>query len=314
VSSIRKALKNLPKTLDETYERMLLNIDEEYGQEALNALLWLAFSERPLRLEEAAEAIVVNPQSNPPFDPEEKLPDPRNVLQILGSLAVVFSNDLVNDQQQLSGLKGVEVIKLAHFSVKEYLLSERILRGPASKFAASTIVTHRFIAESCVQYILYYCGSDSKALTSEDLVSFPLLQYACQFWYVHVKSIPLGDQDPINAIICRLFTSVSALSTWLQIHRPDIPTSKPFETVNGIAQPLYFASDIGLETVVQLLLRKGEEVDARNENGQAAIHRAAANGHTAVVLLLLDQGANLELEDVDGCTPLSHAAKMAMQH
>ncbi len=83
MSLIRKALGNLPKTLDDTYSRLFLEIDEDYREEAMNALLWLAFSNRPLLLTELAEAIVVKPQAEPPFDPEERFPDPESVLQIL---------------------------------------------------------------------------------------------------------------------------------------------------------------------------------------------------------------------------------------
>ena len=247
VGPIRKALKNLPKTLDDTYARILVNIDMDYHQEALTALLWLAFSERPLRIDEVAEATAINPQSDLAFDPKERFPDPRDVLQILSSLVTVSSKDDGYESPQL-------VIRLAHFSVKEYLLSDRILSGPAPKFSITSILANDFIAKSSLLYILHYNESDSKATSPEDLECFPLLQYACQFWYTHAKSIPVGSQESINPIIFKLFLSNTTLATWLQAHRPDIPTQKPFAFRNDPGSPLYYASDIGLEAVVRLLL------------------------------------------------------------
>jgi hypothetical protein len=94
VSLIRKALRDLPKTLDDTYSRLFLEIDDAYREEAMKAMLWLAFSDRPLLLEELAEAIVIRPLSHPPFDPEERFPDPESVLQILSSLVSTMQEEI----------------------------------------------------------------------------------------------------------------------------------------------------------------------------------------------------------------------------
>ena len=72
-------------------------------------------------------------------------------------------------------------IRLAHFSVKEHLISERIQCGAVSEFRATDIDAHRFIVESCLQYIFHYDESDFKTTSLEDLERFPLLQYACRF-------------------------------------------------------------------------------------------------------------------------------------
>ncbi|KAF8535856.1 hypothetical protein BDD12DRAFT_808232 [Trichophaea hybrida] len=106
-------------------------------QETLRSLMWLAFSERPLRIEELAEAIVLNPQSDPYFDPEERFPDPHNILRILGSLVTISPSP-----------DAAEKIRLTHFSVKEYLLSSRICLSSAAKFGFSDVAANHFIAES----------------------------------------------------------------------------------------------------------------------------------------------------------------------
>jgi len=293
VSAIRKSLKNLPKTLDDTYARILTNIEEDYQQEAINALLWLAFSERPLKIEEIAEAAVVNPQSDPPFNPEERFPNPNSVLQILAGL-VTISPQLV--------------VRLAHFSVKEYLLSDRIPKGLVRKFSASSITANDFIARSCLLYILHYDESDSKAMSSDDLKRFPLLQYACQFWYIHAKSIPVQSRKSIDPVSFRLFLSDTALLAWLQVHRPDSPHEQPFSFPINACLPLYYAADIGLEALVQQLLEYHVDVDAKNSDGTTALYRAAWNGHEAVVRLLLEHHADVDAKDSGGTTALYWAA------
>jgi hypothetical protein len=107
VSTVKKVLSGLPKTLDDTYARILTNIDEDYHQVTLRSLMWFAFSERPLRIEELAEAIVLNSQSDPCFDQEERFPDPHNILRILGSLVTIASSPDTGEE-----------IRLGHISVK----------------------------------------------------------------------------------------------------------------------------------------------------------------------------------------------------
>lgn len=59
------------------YSRIFSGIDEAYRQDAKSALIWLAFAERPLPLEELAEATIIHPSADPPFDPEERFPEPQ---------------------------------------------------------------------------------------------------------------------------------------------------------------------------------------------------------------------------------------------
>jgi hypothetical protein len=49
----------MPKTLDETYERALLEIDEDMRQDAQRLFQCLSVSIRPLRVEELAEILAI---------------------------------------------------------------------------------------------------------------------------------------------------------------------------------------------------------------------------------------------------------------
>ena len=306
-AALLNALKTLPKTLDDTYARILNNIDEEDKQQARRALLWLAFSGRPLRIEEVAEAAVVDPQLSPPFDPEERLIDPcNNILEILGSL-VTTSSMGVSSNVSDDNLPSKE-LRLAHFSVREYLTSERIQCSKVSSFGAKDVGAHTFITESCLQYIFHYDESDSKTTSPKDLEDFPLLRYTCEFWYTHVKLIPLGSQKPIESVILRLFLSDTVLLSWLRIHRPGRPWHKPLEDQDAVGTALYYASNIGLQAVVQVLLDEGADVNAKDEYGGTALYRAAWNGHEAVVRRLLEHKADVDAKDNNGETALSRAA------
>jgi uncharacterized protein len=60
--------------------------------------------------------------------------------------------------------------------------------------------------------------------------------------------------------------------------------------------------------VVQLLLEKGADIEAKNNNDRStALHFAAEKGPKAVVRLLLKKGANIEAKDSNGRTALGLA-------
>ena len=66
-------------------------------------------------------------------------------------------------------------------------------------------------------------------------------------------------------------------------------------------------SDEDVKKVVEFLLDKGAEVNARNDNGATALHWACYKGYLETARLLLDHGAVLEAKDEDNDTPLHWA-------
>src|SRR5712691_4881091 len=76
-ASIRSVLDDLPKSLDETYGRTLLGIDEEKREYAQRLFRCLTVSIRPLRVEELAEILAVqfDQEESPIFDADWRPPD-----------------------------------------------------------------------------------------------------------------------------------------------------------------------------------------------------------------------------------------------
>ncbi|HME59147.1 MAG TPA: ankyrin repeat domain-containing protein [Terracidiphilus sp.] len=67
------------------------------------------------------------------------------------------------------------------------------------------------------------------------------------------------------------------------------------------------AAEFGGAEVVKLLLDKGANIDARGKYGDTALIRAAGQGKADVVKLLLERGANIGATDGNGYTALSSA-------
>jgi hypothetical protein len=95
-SKIRAAMHNLPSTLDDFYNRILLDIRKEDQEFAYRALQWISFAARPLSLKELAEAVIISPEREPCLDDEDRFMDSKDLLDILPS-GLVSSVDVPLD-------------------------------------------------------------------------------------------------------------------------------------------------------------------------------------------------------------------------
>ena len=76
-----KQLAELPKGLDEIYNRILRNIDEKHRADTRTFLQWLAFCKWPMTIEQIAETITVDfSEECPVFNRDKRYADPRDVL------------------------------------------------------------------------------------------------------------------------------------------------------------------------------------------------------------------------------------------
>jgi hypothetical protein len=80
-TTVMVQLESLPKGLYETYDRILVKIDEQAGH-TKTFLRWLCFSVRPMKLAEISETIVVNLDAadGPRHIPGNRYFDVRDVL------------------------------------------------------------------------------------------------------------------------------------------------------------------------------------------------------------------------------------------
>jgi len=72
--------------------------------------------------------------------------------------------------------------------------------------------------------------------------------------------------------------------------------------------PLHVAAFNGNKAIVELLLGKGADVNAKANNGATPLHLAAVRGSVEVATLLLESGAQINATDNDGWTPLHSAS------
>lgn len=193
---------------------------ERQQWEAIKLLQFLTFAERPLELIEAIDIIAVNLTETPSFYPINRMPEPLEIVEVCSSLVVLDLHDPENKRLQL-----------AHFTVKEYLISGRMRSDLLEHFRE--VPAHSSIVKICLGYLesvlpsitsIWVSTPDYMNITGRDLdlgkaaweldqLRFPLMNYAIDTWPVHAR---LCNQDPGTAMqIQRFFNHKSCLIKWL---------------------------------------------------------------------------------------------------
>lgn len=303
LSALRKALSTLPRTLDETYARILQSLGST-GQlpDAITALQWLCYSNRPLQLSEVVEILAIENGDDGGFDPEERLPDPADIMLVCSSLISYNvggsnsddprdGNSSGNDSYDDSMAGGLTTqIRLAHFSVKEYLLSDRCLLRLDFQMPSC----HMAMAEGCLHYLLYLY--ENLPLTKDLVDQHPLSQYAAEHWWQHAQSTDhILNPTVINLARRMLMYEDAGVLPWVQLYNVDAPWQGMdlSLTTKDVAQPLYYAASIGVWEVIENIIPLIDDVNAQGGRYGNALQAASVRGYEKIVQILLDVGVDV---------------------
>jgi ankyrin repeat protein len=288
---VRATLRSLPKTLDETYDRILVGISETDRAYTFRALQWLAFSARPVSIAEAAEAMIVDLDcALPHVDRDRALRDPHDLLDICASLVRLSSVDNKYNLREPN-----EVLELAHFSVKEYLVSSRVLDGPAAGFGLQERVAHRSLAECCLAYLLTF----DCPMSNSDLSAHPLARYSARYWPFHTHQAG-QDCNAINKLGTMLISpGQSFFENSLCLYDDEYAGATVFR-----GGPLYYMALYGFPSLAGAAIKSNADINARGGKFGSALQAASALGHLEVVRLLLDHGADANAQGGFYCNAL----------
>ena len=300
-SSIRKTLSELPTTLDETYERTFEGIPKEQKRHAHRLFQCLVAAIRPLRVEELAEIFAIKFDQDEaygfmdgwrPENPEEA------ILSACSTLIAVIDDE-----------EGSKIVQFSHFSVKEFLVSDRLRTlevGNLRDFHIHLGAAHTILAQACLAVLLQLDEKTDK----KRIATYPLALYAAQHWFNHAKYEGVASQ--VQDAMEQLFDpSKPYLASWLWIHNVDGgPVHGSIDTLSHHPSPpkataLYYAMTCGL--IEYLISARAEDVNAKCSGHGTLLHVASRNGDLNAVSLLFDHGANVNLTNEHGRTPLCEA-------
>ena len=306
LSSIRNELKNLPESLEATYSRILAKVPTAHFNETKLLLMLLAFATRPMTLQEVAEATAVNLEMQH-FSVDDRFLDAYDLLEFCSSLVTL--SEFINSPKSPFFKEGIyqhgavppdiRVIQFAHFSVKEYLLSELTRKTIPAPLQINETQSHNSIAQACLIYLLDF--SEGKRVSHFNHDKFPFLAYASRHWPTHAAF--KADQGLFEALIMRLFDPEddTALMNYLNLYDPrrhhasfrvPIPKIAQNRHRRDFAPPIYYACLHGLRPVLDFMLSKNQKSNLSSEALGIGLAAAASQGYEDLVEILLKEGAD----------------------
>ena len=254
---------------------------------------------RPLRLEELAEVLAFDfdeaPGGIPKLNSDWRREDQEQaVLSTCSSLITV-----VDDGDS-------RVVQFSHFSVKEYLTSDRlaVATGDISFHHIDLELAHTILAQACLGVLLRL--DDSPRETS--VLRFPLAEYAARHWVDHAlhKDVSLRIKSGIEDLFD---PDQPHFRRWTQIHDVD-------DNIWGLADgetrpelleaaPVYYAALCGFPSVVEKLISEHpEHINARGGSCGTVLHAASKWNHLTIVQSLLKHDADVNARGQWERTPL----------
>ncbi|KAF3294821.1 hypothetical protein TWF132_002751 [Orbilia oligospora] len=324
--TIDKVTSQLPKTIDEAYEKILSRSCKH--EEAKRLLQIVVAASRPLNLEEMYVAFTLK-ESHRSYDSLKPKLNSKEMER--------FGYDM-RDRCGLFVRVVDSKIYLIHQTAKEFLVQREdkeekkkrlhsTHRNTSWKYSLRMRHCHQLLADICMQHLSKFAELEIDPLTKEDelpdyVKKYPFIDYSAKNWVAHLKNSQLQagfDKVTAQSILALCDNTTKRCQTWFRIYWTSTNTdfSESFTT-------LMILSYFGIAPVVELFLKWNYDIDLDERDDKykrSALSWAARNGFDAVVTGLLRGapwkgliylpfrygGANIDSVDRQGRTPLVHA-------
>ncbi|KAF7505691.1 hypothetical protein GJ744_000540 [Endocarpon pusillum] len=302
-SEVKNALERIPSGLEALYARMLLQISPDRQEATAKILRWVVMAVRPLTISELSAAV-----------------EPTTEISV-----GLTADEVIKDQISFCGyfltIKQHEV-SLIHQSAKDYLLRNTPdANWELEFFRVKKEQVNSEITRRCLAYLsngalaegalvwdkLYFEHADMKRQKA-----FRLLSYAILHWPEHARSL-ISSEDIFDLSQPFFMKKSPVRQSWLDSYRRgprDVHLSRSIPL-------LYLACFLGIFALVQKLLCENGwrhrlkyhiNINKKDGDGKALLHRAITGGNELIVRLLLEKGADIETKDGYGQTALHIAA------
>ncbi|TIA05588.1 hypothetical protein D6C81_10451 [Aureobasidium pullulans] len=252
----RTALDTIPETLEETYHQALKTIPRIYQDAVRTILIWLTSSFREMTSIEIAATVQF-----------------QGIQDVLRTCSSVLVTIIDGDTQ--------DTIKLAHFTVKEFLIRRLHHDESHHWYRFTSQLAHCYIAKQTLECLFgpsdlprWQCllGPPASPKWQE------LRRYAIRYWPDHAKhNDGSSPWDPVQAKVNAILQNDSRkeLVPWLKSECPIELSYNPDRTT-----PLYFACLLGLLQAAEYYWQSPTQLpEKRDGRFKTAVNAAAVMGH-----------------------------------
>jgi hypothetical protein len=178
---------------------------------------------------------------------------------------------------------GNQVVQFSHFSVKEYLISERLATAEErlSYYHILPEPAHTILARISLSVLLHL----DNEIDRDTIAHFPLAPYAARHWVDHAQFENVSSH--VKEVMERLFDPAKPhFAAWVWLYDIDrywtdrMPTTHPTQPE---AVPLYYASLCGFVGLAEhLITAHSPDVNSEGGSHTTALHAASVKGYLRI--------------------------------
>nr|KAK5433513.1 hypothetical protein LTR18_010756 [Exophiala xenobiotica] len=305
-SHLERLLQSLPADLDKTYERMLLESQRRgLAFDLRRVLLLLFYAHTPMVISEVIDGLAVDIDDRPGLNLRRRLQDEDDVLQICSGFVEVDLEDRPSQShydEPDRNIITVRVLRIAHFTVQEYLESDRLPPQLRDNFGLNATLGHQEMVRIFVAYLSdpeLSAEAHTESSRAPVIAAYPLAKYAAKHWHLHYRQASRHYKD-LDKLVLEIFTDSQIYATWSELTK-DVPVEEVWQWDNPYPL-LYIPALFGLDSICLRLLQMkapNEYQELVNENVQGfgtVLHAACESGETRTAELLLEHGADANIQ------------------
>jgi hypothetical protein len=255
-ATVQRVLERMSPRFHITYGRIMQRIPNENWEHSHRMFQFLAVCVRPLLVDELSEILTIDydrgdfvtPKYEAIWHPET--PD-KDIFTVCRHTVKI---DEIND---------VPIVKFAHVSVADWLLSDEILLVPESldrvpRYQINIKESHYVAALTCLAPILHFNAKFPGPLNRETVKIFTMVEYAAENLIYHIREGDVSLSRDVDVGLRRLFDPQRPIfRAWLWLYDIDNPTRGRMVTESPEeelpASTLYYAALCGFPLLVQHL-------------------------------------------------------------
>ena len=296
-------ISQIPPNLNAMYEKILGK--SQCPKDARKVLYIIVGAVRPLSLAEMNIAFVIKPKDRD-YDHLDLEPAIERTIRNLCGLFVK-----VVDSK----------IYLVHQTAREFLI--RFNNPPIENLyvwqnSLDPLEADNILAQICISYLMLQVFEEQAISIDERgyIIMMPgylekhkFLDYAAVNWVLHFRNAQKRVTGLVESVLHLLNTQSNRFQTWLELFtKSDLSFRFSGYSMQKIA-PLHIASFCGFETIINILLEKGADINALDSDEYTSLMQAILHKHDAVINLLLEKGAHVEINSRNQQTALHIAVQ-----